>query len=138
MKRMSEITGISVAEVRHEHLKDPKLAGVVVYEIAGPLFFGAAEKAVSALAPVAGKAQVVILRMGAVPVMDMTGLVALESAISKLQAKGTYVVLSGVQPQPREVLERAGMREEAGRLSICANDEEALVVARLFVGLADA
>jgi SulP family sulfate permease len=137
MKRMSEITGVSVAEVRHAHLKDPKLSGVVVYEIAGPLFFGAAEKAVSTLAPVAGTAQVVILQMDAVPVMDMTGLVALESAISKLQKKGTYVVLAGVQSQPREVLERAGMREEAGKLSICANDEEALVVARLYVGLAD-
>ena len=29
------------------------------------------------------------------------------------------------------------MREESGKLSICANDEEALVVARLYVGLAD-
>jgi SulP family sulfate permease len=137
MQRMSNISGTSLAQVRHDLLKDPKLAGVVVYEIAGPLFFGAAEKAVSTLAPVAGKAQVVILRMGAVPVMDMTGLVALESAISKLHKKHTYVVLAGVQPQPREVLERAGMREEAGKLSICANDEEALVVARLYVGLAD-
>jgi len=138
MRRMAEFSGVSLSETRHEHLKDPKLAGVVVYEIAGPLFFGAAEKAVSTLAPVAGKAQVVILQMDAVPVMDMTGLVALESAISKLHNKGTYVVLSGVQKQPREVLERAGMREEAGTLSICANGEEALVVARLYVGLADA
>jgi len=138
MQRMSELSGVSLAERRHDVLKDPKLAGVVVYEIAGPLFFGAAEKAVSTLAPVAGKAQVVILRMDAVPVMDMTGLVALESAISKLHTKGTYVVLAGVQGQPRGVLDRAGMREEAGKLSICANDEEALVVARLYVGLADA
>ncbi len=137
MQRMSTFSGVSLAERRHEHLKDPKLAGVVVYEIAGPLFFGAAEKAVSTLAPVAGKAQVVILQMDGVPVMDMTGLVALESAIAKLQKKHTYVVLAGVQPQPREVLERAGMKEEAGKLSICANDEEALVVARLYVGLAD-
>ncbi len=138
MRRMAEFSGVSLAETRHEHLKDPKLAGVVVYEIAGPLFFGAAEKAVSTLAPVAGKAQVVILQMDAVPVMDMTGLVALESALSKLHKKGTFVVLAGVQKQPREVLERAGMREEAGKLSICANGEEALVVARLYVGLADA
>ena len=137
MQRMSNISGVTRSDARPGALQDPKLAGVVVYEIAGPLFFGAAEKAVSTLAPVAGKAQVVILRMGAVPVMDMTGLVALESAIAKLHKKHTFVVLAGVQHQPREVLERAGMREEAGKLSICANDEEALVVARLYVGLAD-
>ena len=138
MQRMSNISGTHISEDRHKHLADPKLAGVVVYEIAGPLFFGAAEKAVSTLAPVAGKAQVVILQMDAVPAMDMTGLVALESAVAKLHRKHTYVVLAGVQKQPREVLDKAGFREEAGKLAICANSEEALVIARLYVGLADA
>jgi SulP family sulfate permease len=137
MRRMSEVSGTKLSQERHLGLADPKMAGVVVYEIARPLFFGAAEKAVSTLAPVAGTARVVILEMSAVPVMDMTGLVALESAIAKLQKKGTFVVLAGVQRQPQSILSRAGLGEEPGRLAVCDSHAEALLVARTYVGLTE-
>jgi SulP family sulfate permease len=130
MQRMSDIFQTRVSDDQHRHLADPHLQGVVVYEIAGPMFFGAAEKAVSTLAPVAGKARAIILQMDAVPVIDMTGLVALESALGKLARGKTFVVLAGVQKQPREVMTRAGMVEVPGSLRICATDEDALAVVR--------
>jgi SulP family sulfate permease len=136
MRRMAELSSTRLATDDHPHLKDPHLKDVVVYEIAGPLFFGAAEKAVSAITRVSGKARVVILVMDQVPVIDVTGLVALESAIEKLQKNGTFVVMAGVQPPPRAALEKAGLREEPGRLAMCADDREALLVARLFLGIA--
>ena len=68
--------------------------------------------------------------MDAVPVMDITGLVALESALAKLARGETFVVLAGVQKQPREVMTRAGLIEAPGRLRICATDEEALAAVR--------
>src|SRR5207247_2493773 len=116
MRRMAEVSSTRFAEDYHPHLRDPHLKDVVVYEIGGPLFFGAAEKAISTIERVRGKARAVILVMDGVPVIDITGLVALESAIEKLHAHHTFVVMAGVQPGPRKALEKAGLREQPGRL----------------------
>ncbi len=135
MRRMAEISSVKLDENYHPHLKDPKLKGVVVYQIGGPLFFGAAEKAVSTIARIRGKARALILVMNAVPAIDVTGLVALESAIEKLQKNGTFVVLAGVAPGVRRSLEKAGLGERPGKLSICSDNEEALLLVRLTLGL---
>ena len=101
---------------------------VLYYEIAGPLFFGAAEKAVSMLNRVPVAARTAILNIGAVPIVDVTGLVALESAISRLNAKGLFVVVAGVQPQPRQVIKRSGIVAAPGKLAICATLDEAVTL----------
>jgi SulP family sulfate permease len=137
MRRMAEFSSVRFARDFHPHLQDPHLKDVVVYEIGGPLFFGAAEKAISTIERVRGKARAVILVMNEVPVMDVTGLVALESAIEKLEAHHTFVALAGVQAQPREVLEKAGVREQPGKLAICKDGEEAVLIVRLTLGLED-
>ena len=66
--------------------------------------------------------------MHSAPVLDVTGLVALESAISKLGK--SLIILSGVQPQPRRVLERAGLSARPGRLQFAASMQEAAEQAR--------
>lgn len=137
MRRMAEISGSRLSEDYHPHLKDPHLRDVVVYEIGGPLFFGAAEKALSTIERVRGKARAVILVMDNVPVIDVTGLVALESLIGKLRAHGTFVVIAGVQRGPRETLAKAGIVDEPGKLAMCADDDEALLVVRMYLGIAD-
>lgn len=109
MRRMAEISGARIIEGSHARLRDPLPAGVVLYEIAGPLFFGAAQKAMGALADVSDTARVVILDLSAVPAMDATGLVGLESAIERLQGAGTSVVLCGVQAQPAKVIGKSGI-----------------------------
>jgi sulfate permease, SulP family len=83
--------------------------GVVLFEIAGPLFFGAAQNAMSALDAVGEKTRVVLLALGSVPSIDATGLVALESALRRLRASNKLVVLAGPLPQPRRVFERADL-----------------------------
>jgi hypothetical protein len=45
--------------------------------------------------------------------------------------------MAGVLPAPRRTLEKAGLREEPGKLAICADDDEALLVVRIFLGIAD-
>jgi SulP family sulfate permease len=130
MRSMSESFETRPAKEQHPHLADPEMRGVQVYEIAGPMFFGAAEKAVTRLLPVAGQARAIILQMDAVPVIDLTGLVALESAIDKLKRGKTFVVLAGVQDQPRQALARTGVVDEPGALALCATDDEAIAVVR--------
>jgi SulP family sulfate permease len=99
---------------------------VTLYEIRGPLFFGAAQKAISAIGTAAGPGKTVILNMTSVPAMDVTGLVALESALAKLRAAKAVVYVAGIQEQPRNVLRRAGMENRPGELMLFASVEEAI------------
>jgi SulP family sulfate permease len=94
--------------------------------VAGPLFFGAAEQAMSALKVANGGVRVVILDLRSVPVLDMTGLVALESAFEKLNRSGVLVVIGGVQSQPLRVMARAGWRGRHGKLAIYRSFDRAI------------
>jgi sulfate permease, SulP family len=109
MRRMVEISGATLVAPEHEHPIYDVPRGVVVYEIAGPLFFGAAEKAFDALTVVESGVRVVVIDLDDVPAIDATGLVALESTIDKLNQAAIHVYLTGTQPQPERALERAGM-----------------------------
>jgi sulfate permease, SulP family len=111
MRRAAELTSARIlhgAEGGRESQFDLG-PGVVLFEIAGPLFFGAAQNAMSALDAVGEKTRVVLLALGSVPSIDATGLVALESALRRLRASNKLVVLSGPLPQPRRVFERADL-----------------------------
>jgi SulP family sulfate permease len=132
MRRMAEVSGVTlVSSGHHPALAAPLPRGVVVYDLAGPLFFGAAQKAMSALRTVERrKVQVVVLDMEDVPALDATGLVALESLIAELNADGIKVVLVGVQPQPLRAFARAGWKDRKGRLRIFHSIEPGLEVAR--------
>jgi len=130
MRRMVEISNVHLGEGYHPSLKEPLPPEVVFYDIAGPLFFGAAQKAIGALADVGSRAKVMILHMGAVPVMDMTGLVALETGVRKLHARGVFVIIAGVQEQPSEVIAKGGLTQDAGNLAVCRSLEDAIGLAK--------
>ena len=95
-------------------------------EVAGPLFFGAARQAMAAMAATNKGVRVVILDLRSVPAMDVTGLVALESAFERLGRDQVFVVLAGVQPQPLRVMARAGWRGRKGKVAIYRSFERAL------------
>jgi SulP family sulfate permease len=111
MKRMSELTRSRVLAPEADDTDESRAVppGVSVYEIAGPLFFGAAEKAMGALETVGASSRVVVLALGRVPVIDATGLVALESAIERLRVAKKLVVISGPLPEPRSVFDKANL-----------------------------
>jgi len=126
MRRMADLAEVKLVE-EHHHLPDRKLPkSVVYYEIAGPLFFGAAHRATSALHIVHDQAKTVVLDLESVPTMDSTGVVNLRSAIARLHKDHLVVVLAGLRPQPRRVLEDAGVRAIDGQLLIFANVDDAL------------
>jgi SulP family sulfate permease len=134
MKRMAEVTEAKLIEGPPEHSNEATPEGVVVYDIAGPLFFGAAEKAMGILGSIAGKARVVVLELEAVPAIDATGIVALESALAQLRRSDCLAVLSGPRPQPAKALAAAGIVEEPGSIAIRATFAEAMQVARDHLG----
>jgi SulP family sulfate permease len=127
MRRMAEVT--SARFVEHQaSLPGTVPQGVVVYDISGPLFFGAAHKAMAALAHIADRARVVVLRMEGVQAIDATGLVALESALDRLAAKRISAVLCCPLPQPLGLLDRAGVTARPG-VRVAADSAEALATA---------
>ncbi|MGH7437823.1 MAG: C4-dicarboxylic acid transporter DauA [Polyangiaceae bacterium] len=131
MKRMSELTRSRIlAPASQEDENRAMPPGVVIYEIAGPLFFGAAQRAMGALETAGASAQVVILALGGVPIIDATGLVALESAIERLRVARKRVVIAGPLPEPREVFEKANLAVSHDHVSVAESLDRALDLAR--------
>lgn len=126
MRRMAELTDVRMDASTTRDLEMPQ--GVQLYEIAGPLFFGAAQKAMNAMAPAKGTIAV-ILKMDQVPVIDATGLVAFESAVHKLKRAGHKIIFAGVAERPRELLARAGIVREPGRVAFAPDLDTALSMA---------
>jgi SulP family sulfate permease len=117
---------------RHQALPHFELPpSVKLYEIAGPMFFGAAKTAMATLDTVDREIRTVILAMKYVPQLDATGLVAFESVIDRLIRGGKKVVLASVQPEVSEVLERAGLRRKPGELAYAPDLETAVSMAIL-------
>jgi SulP family sulfate permease len=130
MRRMAEISGARVVGSETGKLREPLPDGVILYEIAGPLFFGAAEKAMGNLAITAADVKIIVLDMSAVPAMDVTGLVALESVLKKLKSRSMHVIIGGLQTQPKRVLKKAHIEEVPCALTFCVSLEQALEEAR--------
>lgn len=105
-------------------------AGVVHYSIGGPLFFGAAHKALSELEVVGPRSWAVLLDLEGVPAIDATALVNLESAIKRLARTQTLLVLAGGQPQPAAALTRAGIPGSWGHVAVCGTLSEAVQLLR--------
>jgi sulfate permease, SulP family len=127
MKRMAEITNVRLDTGTMVKMELPP--EVLLYEIAGPLFFGAAQKAMSTLESVHRSPTAVILYMAQVPVMDATGLVALETLLAKLKRSGHKVVLTGLNGVVKGMLDRAGIVREPGRLAFAPDLETAVSIA---------
>ena len=144
MRRMSEVTNISV--VTREFAGDldaaggsgaargGELAGVAVYEINGPFFFGAAEKFRETVGAIANPPKVLILRMRDVMTIDSTGMHALRDLIRRTRHDGTLVLLSDIRSQPLVALDQSGLLDEIGEDNLFGRIEDALERAGAAVG----
>lgn len=109
MRRMAEVSGARIVD-QHPMIENGLPKDVLIYEVSGPLFFGAAQRAMNALHRTVSGASVVVFDLSAVPAIDATGLVSLESAVEHLRALGVFVILGGIQAQPLRALARSGIR----------------------------
>ena len=131
MKRMSEETTVKGWEyVDSENDMDsidlkvvPK--NVRVYEISGPLFFGAADK----ILDITFKeyTSCLVLRMRAVSAIDATAMNSLEQLYKKCQSKNITLVLSHVNEQPLHAMQKSGFYDKVGAENFCAHIDDALV-----------
>ncbi|PJY77563.1 putative C4-dicarboxylic acid transporter, DauA-like [Bacteroides fragilis] len=136
MRRVMETTEISVIKDEidpndeldiaacEEHLIIP--AGVEVYEINGPYFFGIATKFEETMAQLGDRPKVRIIRMRKVPFIDSTGIHNLTSLCKMSQKEKITIVLSGVNEKVHKTLEKSGFYELLGKQNICPNINVAL------------
>ena len=95
---------------RHDiHHLPPDL---LVYEIAGPMFFGAVENFERALVQTQADPKILIIRLRRVPFMDITGIQVLEEVIHKLRLRGIRVMLCEANERVLAKLQRAGVINE--------------------------
>lgn len=115
MHRVAELSGGRwLSDQQGPQLTQRLPADTRLYEITGPLFFGAAEKAMTTLKRYEPNVRTVILWMGNVPMIDVTGLIALDSALQHLRERGIFVVFAGTRPATRRLLRGAGIRTREG------------------------
>ncbi|MCO4320558.1 C4-dicarboxylic acid transporter DauA [Aliidiomarina quisquiliarum] len=128
IRRMAEYTHTSSAGFPADIEALPKT--VAVYDVNGPLFFGAAEKAISSLKQIDSNVAIVILDMSDVPSVDASAIVALESLIEDLAKQGIAMILVGLTPRIIVKLRRAGIQKQREKLTYTRNITEAAQVAR--------
>lgn len=145
MRRVMETTEISVIKdeidpndeldiaVCEEHLIIP--AGVEVYEINGPYFFGIATKFEETMAQLGDRPKVRVIRMRKVPFIDSTGIHNLTSLCKMSQKEKITIVLSGVNEKVHNTLEKSGFYELLGKQNICPNINVALDRAKEIMNL---
>ena len=134
IKRMSDLTDTEpLAKGFHQALADlPE--HVLAYAIRGPLFFGAAEKALSVLRRFTPGVRVVIVDISAVPLLDMTALAALDNVLRDYREQGVGLILSGPTPQVRLQLRRAGIQRRDGELAYVRDLQQAREKALRWLG----
>ncbi|MEO8514880.1 MAG: SulP family inorganic anion transporter, partial [Ignavibacteria bacterium] len=147
MKRMADVTNVGIINREFDEKLEaddsgsnsiqgksiPK--GVIIYEINGPFFFGAASKFKEAIRIVGKSTKVLILRLRNVPAIDSTGIATLEDFYYDCKKNNSILVLSGIHAQPMFACERAGLLDKIGEVNIRGNIDDALNRAREILGL---
>lgn len=106
IKRTIDLYSIELSSSSLEEHRDlPK--NILIYDINGPMFFGAAQKALKTLLNINDEKNIVILDMKNVSMIDMTAIVALKSIVESFEAKDKKLIFSGLNQRVLKKLERA-------------------------------
>lgn len=129
IRKMALLTHTDHIEAgKHPAIKELP-AEIAVYDINGPLFFGAAEKALTSLRLADPTVTIIIIDMHDVPSMDATAIIALQSVIDEMQRGGIGLILAGLPARIIVKLRRAGIHKRRGTLTYCRSLERAGAVA---------
>ena len=101
---------------------------IVVVYVVGPLFFGTVHRFNTVLEGL-DDAEDIILSLRTVPLIDTTGLRALDELIDRLEAEGRRVYLSGLARPVREKLERGGIIAKLGEERVFWSADQAIIAA---------
>jgi sulfate permease, SulP family len=137
MRKMIKFSNVSILtnEIDDQHDAIDKEAtsnysvpkDVEVFEITGPLFFGAAYKFKDAIKFIERTPKVLIIRMRHVPIIDSTGIHVLKEVHKDLKNRGIKIILSGVtSEQVMDELKKSRLEFAIGRANIAGTFEKAM------------
>jgi SulP family sulfate permease len=132
MKRMSDETTIENTahllksnEYNRDQLFEEEIPeipkGILLYEINGPLFFGASQKFQEVVTNLNFKTEVLILRMRNVPFIDATGVNRLKEICLQFREKRIQIIISGANRKVKEELLKANVYSMLGKQNITGN-----------------
>ena len=130
MKRMSEETEIRGwkyidDENDPDSLRLRKIpSSVQVYELSGPLFFGAADQIETITRN--SETRFLIMRMRSVPALDATAMRSLEQLEERCRRDGVTLIFSHVNEQPLRTMKKAGFYDKVGAENFCSHIDSAL------------
>jgi SulP family sulfate permease len=145
MKRMADVAEIQkwrdIEEASAEDdMNDPEALrfkkipkNTFVYEINGPMFFGAADMFMNI--SLDSHVRIVILRMRSVPAMDVNALHALRNVWKSCRKRHIILIISHIQEQPLRMMQKAGFDQEIGPENFCDNIDKALERAEALISL---
>ncbi|MBQ7358683.1 MAG: sulfate permease [Lachnospiraceae bacterium] len=130
MKRMSDVTQVEGWKYVDDDEDPDRLAlkkvpeHTVVYEVNGPLFFGAADKILSIV--VNKDTNALILRMRSVGAIDATAMNNLQTLLKQCKEKNVQLILSHVNEQPMSIMKKSGFFDMVGQDNFCPHIDDAL------------
>ena len=103
---------------------------IAIYDINGPMFFGAAQNAINTLFDTKEDINIIILNMQNVTMIDMTGIVALKSIVNNFEDKDKKLIFSGLNERILKKLEKADFNLNKKNLTSFSNIEEAIIYSK--------
>jgi sulfate permease, SulP family len=125
IRQMAQLTHASRLDGGGESAPTGFPPQVAVYDVNGPLFFAAAEKAVSSLHVVDPDIRIIVLDMSDVPSMDGTAVVAMQGLVDEMRRQDVGLIFANLQSRMVLKLLRVGIRRVAGRLAFCTTMAQA-------------
>ncbi|WP_027087919.1 SulP family inorganic anion transporter [Cohnella panacarvi] len=137
VKGMSESLKIAkmLPDPEHKHAKvkahrvsaERDCPQISIVTVEGPLFFGAAERFDELLRTSAGvRTKVLLLRLSKMPHLDLSGESKLAGLTATFAKSGGTVLISGMQPQPLEMIRRTGLLDKIGEEKLFASTGDAI------------
>jgi SulP family sulfate permease len=129
IKRTIDLYSIELVNTKltfHPDIPD----NISIYDINGPMFFGAAQNALKTLLNAKEETNIVILNMQNVTMIDMTAMVALKSIINNFQNKNKILILSGLNNRIERKLEKANFDLNKKGLASVTKLEDAILYAK--------
>ena len=103
---------------------------IAIYDINGPMFFGAAQNAINTLFDTKEDINIIILNMQNVTMIDMTGIVALKSIVNNFENNDKKLIFSGLNERILKKLEKADFNLNKKNLTSFSNIEEAIIYSK--------
>jgi SulP family sulfate permease len=140
MHRMSEVVAVEshidlIEEDRDDNAGEDQQRkllppGVEAFRISGPLFFAVANRIDRVLDQFLKKPQVFILRLRLVPLIDASGVTALQELLDRCERQRIRMIFSGPQPQPLETMRAMHLLDHPALLGVADDFQAAVTMAR--------